>query len=353
MALLAVDLIIVGRRPHEPSTKESSLWVVFYVSLAVLFGAGVWLTSGGEFAGQFYAGWITEYSLSVDNLFVFLVIMSSFAVPRIYQQKVLMIGIITALVLRGVFIAIGAALIERFVWVFFIFGAFLIYTAFTMLRTGLDEDEHKENRVIKWSRRVLPVTDGYVGAKIITKIDGRRMATPMLIVMIAIGTTDLMFAVDSIPAIFGLTQEGYLVFTANVFALMGLRQLYFLLGGLVNRLVYLSYGLGAVLAFIGVKLVLHALHDNNLPFINGGEPVPGIPDISTLTSLVVIVSILVIATVASLIKSSSDRRKGILPDSPAAEAAKAPDPYTAGAQGDVKDDRDLKDTRDARSSRRR
>ena len=307
--LLTVDLIIVGRRPHEPSPKESSLWVVFYVSLAALFGGGVWLTAGPEYSGQFFAGWVTEYSLSVDNLFVFIIIMSSFAVPRIYQQKVLMIGIITALVLRGIFIAVGAALVARFVWVFFIFGAFLIFTGFKLLRGG-DDDDYNENAIIRWSRKIMPVTKEYDGGKLFARINGRRMATPMLIVMVAIGTTDLMFAVDSIPAIFGLTQEGYLVFTANVFALMGLRQLYFLLGGLLDRLVYLSYGLAAVLGFIGVKLVLHALHENNLSFINDGQPVEWAPDVPTLASLLAIVGILGIATVLSLIKSASMRRAG-------------------------------------------
>ncbi|MFD0559210.1 tellurite resistance protein TerC [Stackebrandtia endophytica] len=306
--LLTVDLIIVGRRPHEPSVKESSLWVIFYVGLAALFGGGVWLTAGPEYSGQFFAGWVTEYSLSVDNLFVFLIIMSSFAVPRVYQQKVLMIGIITALVLRGIFIAVGAALVARFVWVFFIFGAFLIYTGFKLVRGGDEDDDYNENAIIRWSRKIMPVTKEYDGGKLFAHVNGRRMATPMLIVMVAIGTTDLMFAVDSIPAIFGLTQEGYLVFTANVFALMGLRQLYFLLGGLLDRLVYLSYGLAAVLGFIGVKLVLHALHENNLPFINGGRPVEWAPDIPTLASLLVIVGILLIATVLSLIKSASTRR---------------------------------------------
>lgn len=307
LGVLAVDLIIIGRRPHEPSTKESSMWVSFYIGLAVLFGGGIWLTAGPEFAGQFYAGWVTEYSLSVDNLFVFLIIMSSFSVPRIYQQKVLMIGIIVALLLRGVFIAVGASLVSRFVAVFFIFGAFLIYTGIQLLRGG-DDDEYKENGIIRWSRRVLPVTNEYGDGKLLTRVDGRRVATPMLIVMVAIGTTDLMFAVDSIPAIFGLTQEAYLVFTANVFALMGLRQLYFLLGGLLDRLVYLSYGLAAVLGFIGVKLMLHALHENNLPFINGGEGVTWVPEVSTLTSLIVIIAILAIATIASLIKSGAGRR---------------------------------------------
>jgi len=285
--------------------------VVFYVSLAALFGAGIWLTSGVRYAGEFYAGWLTEYSLSVDNLFVFVVIMSRFAVPRQYQQKVLLIGIVLALVMRGLFIAAGAALIKEFVWVFYIFGAFLIYTAYSLARHGEDQPEDfKENLLIRWSRRALRISPTYDGARMTTTNgNGRRIFTPMLIVMIAIGTTDLIFALDSIPAIFGLTQEPYLVFTANVFALMGLRQLYFLLGGLLDRLVYLSLGLAAVLGFIGVKLVVEALADNNVPFINGGKPVEWAPHIPIWLSLMVIISTLGVATVASLIKTTRDNKR--------------------------------------------
>jgi tellurite resistance protein TerC len=309
--LLLVDLLIVGRRPHEPSFRESTLWVLFYVALALVFGLGVWAFSGATYAGQFYAGWLTEYSLSVDNLFVFVIIMSRFAVPRMYQQKVLLIGIVLALVMRGLFIAAGAALIGRFVWVFYIFGAFLIYTAINMARHGeMDEGDVKENLVIRWSRRALRISPTFDGARLTTLNGaGRRVFTPMLIVMIAIGTTDLVFALDSIPAIFGLTQEAYLVFTANVFALMGLRQLYFLLGGLLDRLVYLSVGLAVVLGFIGVKLILEALADNNVPFIYGGEHVPWAPHIPIWLSLGVIIGTLSVATVASLVKTSRDRRR--------------------------------------------
>lgn len=309
-AVLLVDLLIIGRRPHEPSVRESSLWVAFYVGLALLFGVGVWLASGASAAGQFYTGWLTEYSLSVDNLFVFVIIMARFGVPRQYQQKVLLIGIVLALVMRGGFIAAGAALISQFSWVFYIFGAFLIYTAVNLARQGEpDEDEFSENVLIRWSRRALPISKGYDDAKLTTHENGRRLFTPMLIVMIAIGTTDLIFALDSIPAIFGITQEPYLVFTANVFALMGLRQLYFLLGGLLDRLIYLSYGLAVVLGFIGVKLVLEALADNNLPFINGGKHVAWAPHIPIWLSLLVIIGTLGIATVASLAKSARDRRR--------------------------------------------
>jgi tellurite resistance protein TerC len=309
-AILLVDLLIIGRRPHEPSVRESSIWVGIYVGLALLFGAGLWLAAGPSVAGQFYTGWLTEYSLSVDNLFVFVIIMARFAVPRRFQQKVLLVGILLALVMRGGFIAAGAALISQFSWVFYLFGAFLIYTAVNLVRQGEpDEDEFTENVLIRWSRRALPLSKEFDGARLTTYQNGKRLFTPMLVVMIAIGTTDLIFALDSIPAIFGITQEPYLVFTANVFALMGLRQLYFLLGGLLDRLIYLSYGLAVVLGFIGVKLVLEALADNNLPFINGGEHVSWAPHIPIWLSLVVILGTLAVATVASLAKSARDRRR--------------------------------------------
>ncbi|WP_026270991.1 TerC family protein [Salinispora pacifica] len=312
-AILIIDLLIIGRRPHEPSMRESSLWVGFYVALALVFGAGIWFVSGPSAAGQFYTGWLTEYSLSVDNLFVFVIIMARFGVPRIYQQKVLLIGIVLALLMRGGFIAAGAALISQFSWVFYIFGAFLIYTAINLARQGdSDEDDFSENLLIRWSRRALPISRDYDGAKLTTYEHGRRVFTPMLVVMIAIGTTDLIFALDSIPAIFGITQEAYLVFTANVFALMGLRQLYFLLGGLLDRLIYLSYGLAVVLGFIGVKLVLEALADNSLPFVNGGEHVGWAPHIPIWLSLTVILGTLTLATVASLVKSSRDRRRNLV-----------------------------------------
>jgi tellurite resistance protein TerC len=313
-AVLAVDLLIIGRRPHEPSIRESSIWVAFYVALALVFGVGVWVTSGGTIAGEFYAGWLTEYSLSVDNLFVFVIIMSRFAVPRKFQQEVLLIGIILALVMRGGFIAAGAALISQFAWVFYIFGAFLIYTAVNLAREGeMDAEDYKENVVIRYARRALRVSNDYGNGRFTTvNGDGRRMFTPLLLVMIAIGTTDLIFALDSIPAIFGITDEPYLVFTANVFALMGLRQLYFLLGGLLERLVYLSLGLAVILGFIGVKLVLEALADNNVPFINNGEHVGWAPHIPIWLSLTVIIGTLTIATVASLIKSSRDSKRELV-----------------------------------------
>jgi tellurite resistance protein TerC len=311
VAVLAVDLLIIGRRPHEPTIKEASGWVAFYVALALLFGAGVWVSAGGRYAGEFYTGWLTEYSLSIDNLFVFVIIMSRFAVPRQFQQKVLLIGIVLALLMRGAFIAAGAALIEQFSWVFYIFGAFLIYTAISLVKDGeTDADDFRENILIRWSKRALPLSSSFdSGHLTIVSGTGKRLFTPMLVVMIAIGTTDLLFALDSIPAIFGITKEPYLVFTANVFALMGLRQLYFLLGGLLERLVYLNYGLSAVLAFIGVKLVLEALHTNTVPFINHGDGISWAPEIPIWLSLVVVVGTLGIATVASLAKSSRDRHQ--------------------------------------------
>lgn len=310
IALLTVDLVIIGRRPHEPSVRESAIWVAVYVGLAIAFGAVLLGVYGSRASGEFFAGWLTEYSLSVDNLFIFVIIMARFAVPRIYQQKVLLIGIVLALVMRGAFIAAGAAIVSRFTWVFYLFGIFLIYTAVKLAGHGEDDaGDFKENPLIRWSRVLLPMSKTYDGAKLTTRTaPNRRLFTPMLIVMIAIGTTDLIFALDSIPAIFGLTKEPYIVFTANVFALMGLRQLYFLLGNLLDRLVYLSIGLAAVLAFIGVKLILEALHDNDVPFINGGDVVPWAPHIPIWLSLLIIVGVLGTATVASLIRSSRDER---------------------------------------------
>jgi tellurite resistance protein TerC len=305
--------LIIGRRPHEPSFREATSWVVLYVLLAVAFGVWIFLNYGSQYGQEFFAGWLTEYSLSVDNLFVFVIIMGRFAVPRQFQQKVLLIGIVLALVMRGAFIAAGAALIAQFSWVFYIFGAFLVYTAITLLKQGEnDGDDFKENILIRWSKRALPISSSFDSGKMTVMTNGKRYFTPMLIVMIAIGTTDLIFALDSIPAIFGITKEPYLVFTANVFALMGLRQLYFLLGGLLERLVYLNIGLAFVLAFIGVKLFLEALHTNALGFINGGEGVSWAPEIPIWLSLLVILGTLGIATAASLIKSSRDRKKELI-----------------------------------------
>jgi len=306
ITVLAVDVFVIGRRPHEPSTRESATAIAAFTAMAIGFGLWVWFDYGGTFAGQFFAGWLTEYSLSIDNLFVFLIIMSRFGVPRQYQQEALLIGIILALVFRGIFIALGAVAINQISWIFYIFGVFLIYTAISLARHGNDdESDYKENAVIRWVKQHLPATDEYNGVKLTVREQGKRLITPMAIVMVALGSTDILFAVDSIPAIYGLTREPYLVFTANVFALMGLRQLYFLLGGLLTRLVYLSLGLSVILAFIGIKLLLHALHENNLPFINGGEHLP-VPEIPTWLSLAFIVVTLVVTAVASLRKARKD-----------------------------------------------
>ena len=300
--ILLFDLILAFKRPHVPSTRESALWIGFYVVLALIF-AGLMLVLGdAEHAGQFIAGWLTEYSLSIDNLFVFLLIMARFAVPKRYQQELLMVGIILALVFRGIFIVIGAVVIEQWSWVFYIFGLFLVWTAYRQAFTGHEDEEETENKLIGFLRKRIPITDTYDGAKLRTTIDGRKVFTPVIIVLIALGTTDLVFALDSIPAIFGITQSPFIVFTANVFALMGLRQLYFLLGDLVERLVYLKFGIAFILAFIGVKLFFHALHENELPFINNGEPVEWAPEISTWVSLGVILLSMTVAVVASLIK---------------------------------------------------
>jgi len=293
-AIICFDFYLVSRNPRDPSLRECSMWVVCYVTLAALFGFGVLAAAGPQYGGEFFAGWITEYSLSVDNLFVFVIIMTTFLVPRQYRQKVLLIGIVIALLMRGVFIAAGAGAISHFDWVFYIFGAFLLYTAWKLLTHSDDEDEEfKENPILRAVKRFVPATDEYDGAAMTTRIDGRRVVTPMLVVMVAIGTTDLLFALDSIPAIFGLTEEPYLVFTANAFALMGLRQLFFLIGGLLDRLVYLSAGLAVVLGFIGVKLVLEAMHHDGVSWA---------PEIPIVVSLGFIVGTLVLTTVASLIK---------------------------------------------------
>lgn len=307
--ILIADLLLILKRPHIPSTRESTLWVVFYVALALAFAGLLAVVGGGQHAGEFIAGWLTEYSLSVDNLFVFVLIMTQFAVPRRYQQEVLMVGIIIALVLRAAFILLGAVAIENLSWIFYLFGAFLIFTAVRQaLPEKEDADANAESFVVRLLRRFIDVSDEYDGAKIRTVVDGRKMLTPMLVVFVSIGVTDLMFAIDSIPAIYGITQEPFLVFAANLFALMGLRQLYFLLGDLLERLKYLHYGVAFILAFIGVKLVFHAMHVNELPFINGGQPIEWAPDIGNGMSLAVIIGSMAIATIASLISASRDAR---------------------------------------------
>lgn len=299
-AVLTFDVVTIRRRPHRPSNRELTLALGVYVGGAVLFGLGMWWFAGGQLAGEFFAGWLTEYSLSVDNLFIFILIMAKFAVPERLQQFALMVGIVIAILLRAVFIAVGAAAINSFSWIFYIFGAFLIYTAVKLAREGeSDDDEYEENRFMRMMERRFSATQEYDGTRLFTVQDGKRLATPLFFVIVALGTTDLLFALDSIPAIYGLTKEPYIVLVANLFALMGLRQLYFLIGGLLKKLVYLSLGLAVLLAFIGVKLLLHALHENELPFINGGEPVP-VPEIPIWMSLAAIVVILGVTTAASL-----------------------------------------------------
>lgn len=306
IVIFTFDLAIVGRRPHEPTMRECATYLSIYVGLALIFGLGVWYTSGGTFALEFYSGWLVEYSLSIDNLFIFIIIMSKFAVPRELQQYALMVGIVMALVMRAIFIAVGAAAINNFSWVFYLFGLFLIYTAVKLAKEGAEDedDEYEENALVVWVEKRFPATKDWHGRSIFLKVDGKRMITPMFIVILTLGTTDLLFALDSIPAIFGITKEPYLVLTANIFALMGLRQLYFLIGGLLQRLIYLSYGLAFLLAFIGVKLILHAMHENELPFINGGEHITWAPEIPIWLSLVVIVGTLAVTAVVSLWASS-------------------------------------------------
>ena len=299
LLILGYDQLLASRKgEHEFSVGEATRWVAFYVGLAVAFGIGLWFIGGHQAGAEFFAGYLTEYSLSVDNLFVFVIIMSSFGVPRAFQHKVLLFGIALALVLRGGFIAAGAAAIEAFVWVFFVFGAFLIYTAWKLATTEThDEVEERDSKLAALVARILPTVDTYDGARVVTKIDGKRFFTPMLLVMVAIGSTDLLFALDSIPAIFGLTEAPYIVFTANAFALMGLRQLYFLLDGLLDRLVYLSKGLAVILGFIGLKLVFHAAHEYGAHWA---------PDFGIAISLGVIVVTLAVTTVLSLRKTRSD-----------------------------------------------
>lgn len=306
VAILVFDLLLIIRRPHIPTMREASLWVGFYVFLALVFAGCMFWLGDVQHGTEFLAGWLTEYSLSIDNLFVFVLILASFKVPHQYQQRALMIGIVLALIFRGLFILAGAAIIERFIAVFFIFGAWLIWTAWQQVKPETD-GPMKDGVLVRMVKRTLPYSDEYDGGKMTTWIDGKRFITPMLLVYVALGSTDILFALDSIPAIFGITQSPFIVFTANVFALMGLRQLYFLLGGLLERLEYLKYGIAAILAFIGVKLVFHALHENELSFINGGQPVP-VPEITTWISLGFIVFAMAVATIASLIKVRREDR---------------------------------------------
>ncbi|WP_293953896.1 TerC family protein [uncultured Corynebacterium sp.] len=308
------------RTPHEPTLKESAWWSVFYVALATAFGVFLWFAwaepgNPHQHGIEYFTGYVTEKALSVDNLFIFALIMGSFKIPRKYQQKVLLIGIAMALVFRLVFILAGAAVIEAWSDVFYIFAIWLIYTAVKLLWDEIrdtPETDPNDMFIIKMLRKVIPVTEGYHGDKLTHRVAGKLSLTPLFVAIVSIGMVDLMFALDSIPAIYGITEEPYIVFTTNAFALLGLRQMYFLLDGLLDRLVYLPYGLGIILAFIGVKLGLHALHENNLPFINGGENV-AVFEVDTVWSLFFIVGVLVITVVASMIKNKRDENMGGIP----------------------------------------
>ncbi|GAB3517575.1 TerC family protein [Arthrobacter monumenti] len=310
LALLAYDFFFHVRKAHVPTLKEASIWSAVYVGIAILFGIAVLIFGGGTMGSEYFAGYLTEKALSVDNLFVFLIIMASFKVPREDQQKVLLFGIIFALITRTGFIFLGAALINSFAWVFYFFGLILLITAGHMIKPESEESHAGDNFMIRIARKVFKTTDYYDGDKLFTIENGKKVMTPMLVVMVAIGGTDILFALDSIPAIYGLTQNVFIVFTATAFSLLGLRQLYFLIDGMLDRLIYLSYGLAAILAFIGVKLVLHALHENTVPFINEGQPVP-VVEISTGLSLSVIVGILLLTIFASLVSPAGKAQTAV------------------------------------------
>ena len=308
--MIVVDIVGHVRTPHEPTLKEATWWSVTYIAIALIFGAIVWAVWGPQYGQEYLGGYITEKALSIDNLFVFVIILSTFRVPRKNQQEVLLAGIVIALVLRLIFILAGAALIENFSWVFYIFGAWLLWTAISQVREGSSDDDDEEYRppsIVRWVSKVVPVTDGFVGSRMLYRHGGRTYITPMLLCVIAIGTADVMFAVASIPAIYSLTSEAYLVFAANAFSLLGLRQLYFLIDGLLDRIVFLHYGLAAILGFIGFKLINHALHTNELPFINGGHEVSVIPEPSIAFSLGFIVATILLTVVASLVVSRKRR----------------------------------------------
>jgi tellurite resistance protein TerC len=312
VALLLFDFFFHVRAAHTPTLGEAAIWSAGYVGIAVLFGVGVWSFGGAAMGAEYFASYVTEKALSVDNLFVFLIIMAGFSVPRPDQQKVLLFGIIFSLIARSGFIFLGAALVNSYAWVFYIFGLILLVTAGHLLEPAGTNGRSADNIMVRLAERLLRTSETYDGDKLFTVERGRRMMTPMLLVMVAIGGTDILFALDSIPAIFGLTQSVFIVFTATAFSLLGLRQLYFLIDGLLDRLIYLSYGLAAILGFIGIKLILHALHENNLPFLNNGEPL-GVPEISTAFSLSVIASALTVTVIASLIGARSRSRGARLP----------------------------------------
>ena len=296
LALIIVDLLTVSRKPHEVKFKEAAGWSIFYIAVAIGFGVWVWQSAGSEFGTEYFAAYLVEKSLSVDNLFVFIIILAQFKVPSIYHQRVLMFGVLLALILRGIFIAVGAAALKEFNFTFVVFGAILIWTGVGLFKHWDEDPSPEDNRLVKTMRKRIAMTDEFHGSKIFTKIDGKKLATPMFLVMIAIASTDLLFALDSIPATFGVTEEPFLVFAANAFALLGLRALYFLLKGLLDKLIYLSLGLSIILMFIGVKLILTYVH----------EVWKEVPKIPTVASLAVIGIILVVSTVASLVKSKKD-----------------------------------------------
>ena len=309
VGLLAFDFFFHVRKAHTPSLKESAIWSSIYVGIALLFGLGVLVLGGSTMGTEYFAGYVTEKALSVDNLFVFLIIMASFRVPRADQQKVLLFGIVFSLIARTAFIFLGAALINSFAWVFYIFGLILLITAGNLLKPD-NHDEESEGLVVRLAKKFLPASEHYDGDKLFTMENGKRVLTPMLLVMVAIGGTDILFALDSIPAIFGLTQNVYIVFTATAFSLMGLRQLFFLIDGLLDRLIFLSYGLAAILGFIGVKLILHALHENNLPFVNDGQHV-NVVEVSTGVSLTVILGVLVVTVLASIFSPKGKAKNAV------------------------------------------
>ncbi|KSU70455.1 tellurite resistance protein TerC [Pseudarthrobacter enclensis] len=309
VGLLAFDFFFHVRKAHTPTLKEASIWSAIYVGIALLFGLGVLLFGGPTMGTEYFAGYVTEKALSVDNLFVFLIIMSSFKVPRADQQKVLLFGIVFSLIARTAFIFLGAALINSFAWVFYIFGLILLITAGNLLKPD-DHEDDSEGFVVRLAKKFLPASEHYDGDKLFTVVDGKKVLTPMLLVMVAIGGTDILFALDSIPAIFGLTQNVFIVFTATAFSLMGLRQLYFLIDGLLDRLIFLSYGLAVILGFIGVKLILHALHENTLPFINDGEHV-NVVEVSTGLSLSVILGVLIITILASVFSPKGKAKNAV------------------------------------------
>ena len=311
--VIVVDLLVHLRSDKEPTYRSAGIQMGVFVAMAALFAVYIALDyeNGAELAKQFVAGYVTELSLSVDNLFVFLLIMSNFKVPRSLQSQALLIGIVIALVLRGVFIGVGAAAIEAFSWVFYLFGAFLLYTAWGLIKDAIAPSESEEapgGKLMELVRKRFNTVDEFYGNKLIVKIEGRRALTPLMMVMIAIGFTDVLFALDSIPAVYGLTKEPFIVVTANVFALLGLRQLYFLLAGWLERLKFLGFGLSVILAWIGFKLVAHAMHENELPFINGGKGIKWAPEISTELSLTVIVLTLTITVVLSLLSTRRENR---------------------------------------------